>query len=456
MDYKKIVKKYKKEVVSNLQKWIQINSIYDESTVSKTCPFGKGVSSALEFIAVEAEKHGFEVDRCDGYCTEIVYGKGDIIGIYAHADVVPVSGTWKHDPFSGTIDEGKMYGRGTSDDKGPAMAAFYALCSLKDNDLIKGYQVRLVIGGNEERGSTCLEYYFNNLHKPYPKYGFTPDGEFPLIYGEKGISNYSVRWEVPFVKYIKEIKGGVVANSVIDEAYALLNTNRKLKVVAAQYFNATGCNYEIENYQEGVYKLKVFGKAAHGSTPNNGINAGLALLRFLSIYYKDDLLDVVPKYYLDGQGRALGLYFETELLHNSTYNVGLIDYKDGVLNYTVNFRYPENVNPLEVINNLNSLNIGKHTLLSESKPLLMDPKSDMVKALLDVYQTETGDYETPMMTIGGGTYAKESKNTLAFGSHFPNRDDRIHDSNETIHIDDLIDSMSIYAHAIDRLGKLCD
>lgn len=454
MDYKKIVKKYEKDVVENLRKWIQIPSLYDETTISEGKPFGNDVYDALDFIAKLAVEKGFEVDRCDGYCTEISYGEGDTIGIYAHADVVPVSGTWDHEPFSGDIENGKMYGRGTSDDKGPALAAFYALCALKENNLIDGYNVKLVIGGNEERGSTCLEYYFHNLKKDYPKYGFTPDGEFPLIYGEKGIANYKVECEVNYPSYIKEIKGGVVANSVIDEAYALLHTNRKIKDMASKYFKATGCSYEIETISDLEYKLTVYGLAAHGSIPNEGINAALVLLRFLSIYYNDESLDVLPSMYFDGNGKALGTFYESELLHETTYNLGLIEYKDGLLNYTINFRYPETVDPKKVIAKLNKLGLGKHTLLGESAPLLMDPNSDMVKTLMNVYQTETGDYTSKAMTIGGGTYAKESKNTLAFGSHFPGRDDRIHNSNETITIDDLIDSMSIYAHAIDALGRL--
>ena len=190
LNFKKLLKKYEKESISSLQEWIKINSIYDENTVSVDKPFGEGVASALEYIARLGEENGFNVDRCSSYCTEISYGEGDLIAVYAHADVVPVSGDWDEDPFSGKIKNGIMYGRGTSDDKGPAMAAFYALKALKENDLIKGYKVSLVVGGNEERGSACLEHYFHKLHKPYPKYGFTPDGDFPLIYGEKGICNY--------------------------------------------------------------------------------------------------------------------------------------------------------------------------------------------------------------------------------------------------------------------------
>lgn len=181
----KLAEKYYDLAIDSLKKWIQIDSTFDESTVTELAPFGKGVQKALEYIASLAEKDGFNVDRCDGYCTEISYGEGPLIAIYAHCDVVPVSGKWKFPPFSATIEDDIMYGRGTSDDKGPAIASYYALKLLRDNNLINGYKVTLVIGGNEECGSRCLEHYFHSLHKPYPSYGFTPDGDFPLIYGEK-------------------------------------------------------------------------------------------------------------------------------------------------------------------------------------------------------------------------------------------------------------------------------
>lgn len=453
LNYKKICKPYQREIIASLKKWININSIFDESTVSKEMPFGQGVHDALEYIALLGEEKGFKVDRCDGYCTEISYGEGDIIGIFAHCDVVPVSGEWKYPPFSGEIDDNKMYGRGTSDDKGPAIAAFYALCALKDNNLLSSYQVKLVIGGNEESGSKCLDYYFNILKKSYPKYGFTPDGEFPLIYGEKGIANYQVEQDVQFAN-IKQIHAGVVANSVIDKAEAIIEAPYNIVSFAKTYFAATLCNYELSDLNDGTFKLTIYGKAAHGSLPKNGVNAALCLLRFLSIYYQDEEEDIVPYFYFDCDGHALKSFYKSKLLHETTYNVGLLNYENHKLSYVVNFRYPENVNVDEVLSRLNSLNIGRHTLLSKSDPLLINPKSKMVKTLLKVYQDETGDLNTKIMTIGGGTYAKECKNTLAFGSHFPGREDRIHNNNETITLDDLLSSISIYAHAINELGRL--
>ena len=448
-DFNILAQKYYQEAVDSLQKWIQINSIYDALTVSEDKPFGLGVSSALEYIAKLAEKEGFSVDRCEGYCTEISYGTGDLISVYAHADVVPVSGNWKHGPFDAVIEDDIIYGRGTSDDKGPAIAAFYAIKLLKENNLINGYRVNLVIGGNEESGSRCLEYYFSKLNKPYPKYGFTPDGEFPLIYGEKAIAAYEVTLPLD-IKEISSLKGGVVINSVIDEANCELLTNLDEELVK-QYCLENSLRYELKNNT-----LTFYGKAAHGSLPELGINAGLHLIKFLGLTYNYEALVKTADGYLDGTGKNLGVYAYSDLLKATTYNVGLISYKDGELKYSVNFRYPETVNAEETCDKLNQLGLGKVNYLGTSEYLLVDPKSKMITALLESYQEYTGDYTSQPMAIGGGTYAKESKNTVAFGSHFPNREDHIHEANEKIHLEDLRKSIAIYADAILRLGNLTE
>lgn len=449
MELEEFVKNNLSEAINNLAKWIQINSIDDSMHGKENKPFGEGVYQALTFIAELAKKEGFEVDRCDGYCTEIKLGNGPkLISLYAHSDVVPVSGDWKYPPFSATIEDGVMYGRGTSDDKGPAMAAFYALKYLKENYDLGEYQVRLVIGGNEEKGSKCLEYYFHHLHKPNPNYGFTPDGDFPLIYGEKGISNYESVVNVN-LKPLLEFNAGVVINSVPDLATAKLikdetfeNTLKELKV-----------NYEIK-YLDNEMEVVAKGKASHGSLPQNGVNAGLVLLNAIAKHYNNEFLKLITKAYQDPFGKHLDLYFESELLHYSTYNVGLISYKDNVFNMSINFRYPENVDIKKVIISLNKKLPMKTTLLSESKCLLFDPKSPMITTLLKAYQDVTHDYVTPIKTIGGGTYAKECQNTIAFGSAFPGRNDKIHDANESIHLSDFEKSISIYATAIMYLSKL--
>lgn len=454
IDFKKLVKPYKDESIKALQDYIRINSINDMTTSKAGQPFGKGIKDALDYMAELGKKEGFEVDTCEGYCTELTYGEGDtMIGIFAHADVVPVTGKWTNDPFDPVIRDGQMFGRGTSDDKGPGLASFYAVKALKDNDLIKGFKVRLVFGGDEELGGRCLEHYFHVLNKPAPTYGFTPDAEFPLIYGEKGIGGYIHEYKLK-TEDVLSLNGGTAANIVIDEASAVLKKSPNLDKAIVSYFNLLNIKFQVIDIDNDKLELKVFGKAAHGSMPELGVNAGLILIKFLGYYYNDDSLQTLADNYIEPTGKKMGTYYETEFLHGTTYNVGIISLDGKTIKMVVNFRYPENVDCDEVCQKINELNIGHVNEIKGGKPLLFDPSSPMVQTLLKAYQEESGDYETPAMTIGGGTYAKECENTIAFGSHFPGREDNIHSPDEKIHLEDYLNSQYIYARAIYDLGKL--
>lgn len=446
-DFKELMKNYETEAIKTLQSFVQIDSVYRGDTVAKNMPFGEGVYKALTFIGKVAEKDGFSVDYCDGYATEISCGSGDkLIAIYAHADVVPVSGVWKHPAFSATIENDVMYGRGTGDDKGPGIAAYYALKALRDAHLIDGYKVTMVFGGNEENGSACLKYYFDELKKPYPTYGFTPDADFPLIYGEKGITNYLHQTQVDLFPVIS-INAGTASNVVIDTAEAIIAQDDKIE----DELKKRKLNYSLQ-MEKDTMRLTIYGKSAHGSTPELGINAGLELIAFLGEYYDLAALKNLASLYADPFGKAMNLYFESENLHETTYNVGIIEYVDTVLRVTVNFRYPETVNGEEIVERINEKTLVPTEIISTSPYLYFDPESPFIKALYQVYVEETGDTVNKPMTIGGGTYAKESKNTIAFGAAFPGKDNLFHSPNEHFELNDLRQSMAIYAHAIFKLG----
>lgn len=452
MNFKKLVQNYKDESLETLKNIIQINSVYDEKTVNDKMPYGEGIYNAHQFMKNLAIKDGFKVDECDNRCLEISYGDGDtLVGVFAHLDVVPISGEWKFPPFSATINDNKMYGRGTSDDKGPGISAYYALKALKDNNLIKDFKVKLVFGCDEERGSSCLEYYFNTLKKDQPTYGFTPDGDFPLIYGEKGIANYMMKGKI-YLGPIKEIKAGVVINSVIDQAFVTVTDKQKL----INYLNNHNeIKYEIISETDNEIKINFIGKSAHGSLPELGINSGIIALKVLGDVYDIGFLKRIAKDYEEVHGKNLNQYYSTSNLGQTTYNVGLISYNNNDFEIKVNFRYPENVDANQVISSLQEDSELPLTLLSESKPLFYDPlKTPFIKKLAEVYVLETNDVTNKPMTIGGGTYAKEVKNTVAFGSHFPGKEDHIHEANEKIDLEDFYNSMSLYAHAIYALGNL--
>ena len=170
-DFKKMVAPYKEEALKTWKEIVSIPSVLDPETKTEQMPFGKGVEESLAYVARLGEKLGFKVNRCDNYVTELTYGEGDkIFDIYGHCDVVPVEKEkWTHDPFELTLVDGNtMYGRGSSDDKGPAIACLYAVKALMENQLLGGYKLRFLFGGNEENDALCLEHYFHTMKKEYP------------------------------------------------------------------------------------------------------------------------------------------------------------------------------------------------------------------------------------------------------------------------------------------------
>ena len=445
MKYKEFILSAKDNMIEELMRFVSINSVFDKESVTKEHPFGEGVAKALDYVAKLGEKYGFEVDRCDGYCTELTIGSGDkMIGIFAHSDVVPATGDWERDPFECYVHDGKVYGRGTSDDKGPFIAAFYAVLALLDEGLLKDYKVRFVVGGDEERGSRCLDYYFKTIKKPAPTYGFTPDADFPVIYGEKGINDFFPELEVE-IPHVKKICGGAATNAVCDKVEIELD---EVDLVL-DYLKKNNIAYLCEKNV-----VTIIGKSAHGSTPNEGDNAAIKTLKILGEVYGVEKLQKLADGLADTSGKKWDGFCKTKLMGETTYCVGMISYEKGLLKFSVNFRYPETVKSVEYKDKFDAYFGSKSTMGGESHVLFFDPKSKLVKTLMKAYRAETHDLFAKPITIGGGTYAKHCENTVAFGALFAGRESVMHQPNEYMPVDDIIKSALIYARAIDLLGKL--
>ena len=450
INFKNICSEYQKEALETLIKDCSINSVYDEKTVTKEHPYGEGVAKAFEFIKDIALKDGFNVEICDGRCIEISTGEGEqLVGVFAHQDVVPATGKWNHPPFEPYLDEkeNRLYARGTSDDKGPGIAAYYALKALKDNGLIKNYRVKLVFGGDEERGSSCLTYYFETLKKEEPTFGFTPDADFPLIYGEKGIVNYTYEGNLPLNNVIS-IKGGIASNVVIDSCVVKVNEPEKL----VNYLK-TDDKVKFNKLSEDTFEF--LGKSAHGSTPELGMNSGVIALGVLGEVYNNPSLSLLCNEYANVNGKNMHVFCESKDMGMTTFNVGIIDYENGHFKMVVNFRHPENCDVDTTLNKIQECSPLLIKVDSKTPYLYFDPENTaFIKELYKVYVEETGDTVHKPMAIGGGTYAKEAKNTVAFGNCFPGKVDHIHEENEKIDLEDFYNSIPIYAHAIYALGNL--
>ena len=436
------------DLMRNLATFVSINSVYDESTVSKTNPFGKGVSDALGFIEDLAKKDGFEVKNYNNKVVEILVGEGKNITIMAHADVVPAGSGWSHDPFTMIESDGKLFGRGVADDKGPLLAAYYAMKAVRDNHMMGDYSIRFLVGGNEESGSAGIEYYFKTLKKPQPNLGFSPDAEYPLIFAEKGIINFEVKKKLT-VKHVHSIVGGVAVNSVIEKCVVTVDYDPDFITFLADH------KYDADYVREDDLLVVTFnGKAAHGASPEEGFNAGMAAIKAVANFYTNkDLLNIYALY-SNLQGYGLEAFATSDEMGHNTLNVGLIKYVDKQFSMTVNFRYVDKCDKKETMFNIKEMSKPFTVSVLSESPLLFYPKeSVLVTTLLHAYQEETGDMQSQPKAIGGGTYAKEADNIVAFGMEFPGWNSNMHSPGEQVRKADLFKSVSIYARAIVELGK---
>lgn len=446
--YETITLNSRQELLENLDKFVAINSVFDASTVDKNNPFGKGVSKALGFIEKLARNDGFTVTNYENKVVEILCGEGKNITILAHADVVPAGTGWNQDPFK-MVDHGdRLTGRGVADDKGPLLAAYYAMKAIRDNHLQGDYQIRFIVGGNEESGSAGVDYYFNKLKKVQPDFGFSPDAEYPLIFAEKGIMNFEVKKKLS-LKHVYSIDGGEASNSVIEKCVVVLDYDTDF----ITYLDDG--RYDVDYVRDGDKLIVTFnGKAAHGSTPENGFNAGMAAIKCLANYFTNKDLLQLYACYSNLQGYGLDAFGNSDEMGHNSLNVGIIKYDGKEFEMVVNFRYVDTCDIEDI-----KRNIKEHSkpftinFLGESKLLHYPKESVLVKTLLKAYQDETGDLKSEPKAIGGGTYAKEANNIVAFGMEFPGWNSNMHSPGEQVRKADLFKSLSIYAKAIVDLGK---
>lgn len=450
--YDKLTSKYQKDLLKSLSEFVAINSAYDPDTASERDPFGIGVSEALNYIEALARKDGFEVNNYDNKVVEIIYGRGKKnLTIMAHADVVPAGTGWNDPPFKMVEKKGVLYGRGVSDDKGPLLATYYAMKALRDAGDLGGYQIRFLVGGNEESGSLCMEHYFHTLKKPQPTLGFSPDSDFPLIFAEKGIYTFEVSHSLN-VPGLISINGGVASNAVIEKCDVKFELNNDFLNFIMKKYKRTEAAIHTE---DDITTVTFIGKAAHGALPELGINAGMMAISALADYTKDPLLAQLKKLYtpLDGSGYKCSGNSK-EMGHNSS-NVGLISFKDGQIRLTCNFRYVDTCDKKELLSTIKEVNKPFVVKVVGESPLLYYPKDTvLISTLLNSYREETGDLKSEPLAIGGGTYAKEADNTVAFGMQFPGWESNMHSPGESVRKDDLFKGMSVYARAIVDLGKL--
>lgn len=465
--WKEKVQAYEQQIIDDLKGLLSIESVRDYSKATTDYPVGPGPREALEYMYQLAERDGFATHDVDHIAGRIEVGEGeDVFGILCHVDVVPAGDGWDSDPFDPVVTDDRIVARGTLDDKGPTIAAYYAVKILNDMNVNWKKRLHIIIGTDEESDWKCTNRYFET--EEMPELGFAPDAEFPAIHGEKGLTTFDViqkhrEEDLDEPEYeLYTFKSGERYNMVPDEAVARLFVKENMTDVV-QNFEQFLTEHKLEGsniVDRGILELRVQGKAVHAMDPSIGVNAGLYLLHFLATLNLDktatNFVDFSEKYLFESHfGEKLGMKFHTDTMGDVTTNVGVIqyDHKDGESKFGINLRYPDGFNFDEAIQRFGKeaealgfdITIGEHKV-----PHYVDKNDPFVQTLVQAYRNQTGD-ETEPYTIGGGTYARNLEKGVAFGAMFEDSEDLMHQKNEYITKKQLFNATSIYLEALYEL-----
>lgn len=449
------------DIISALQECIRIKSVKDSKQTAPGAPFGTGIQKGLEWILGLGEKFGFSVKNVQGYAGHIEMGSGKLLGILGHIDVVPEGDGWSVPPYNGTIKDGKIFGRGALDDKGPSIAALFAMKAIKDAQIPLNMRVRLIIGTDEESGWADMEYYLNK--EEVPQIGFAPDAEFPVIHAEKGILHleFSKSPTNPFPHLIS-IQGGERANIVPDAC------NLVLKGFPREYIKTKLENYPFPQGVSGQLiclesdqgiELRINGVGAHGSLPQKGKNAiiyALLFLRTLPLTQEEQqTVDFILEHPGQGfYGEGFDIALSDEPSGKLSLNLGVLELSPGKLRFVTDIRYPVTCKSAEIITQIEKIVRTEDfslKILTHQEAHYVPKDSHLVQSLLKAYADVTG-LEPFAFAIGGGTYAKVLPQGVAFGPLFPGEPEVIHCADEYISIKNLLLATKVYAQAILNLA----
>lgn len=436
------IEENKAAMLQTLQDLIAIPSIATENP-EHDFPYGTACANALDYMLQTAADYGlhvqnlaYHVGTADTDATEAPY-----LGILSHLDVVPVMAeNWKTPPFTPVIEKDCLFGRGAIDDKGPAVAALYAVKSIQDAGMQLKKPVRLLFGCNEENGSTDLEYY--NAHDTMPPFVFTPDGNYPLIAIEKGMMRIAFTGKM--TDPILHLQAGTAPNAVPAKSVSTILMTAVPTVLPE--------NCIAEAIDKDTVQLTWNGLAAHASTPETGNNAITGLLSLLATNENYTVCRALSALFPHGctDGSGLGIVCADETSGALTCICSQMQIEDGQLSGMIDIRYPLCITKEAIFQTVQAAfqTAGcSCEVVLQNDPHAVDTNSPFVQKLLHVYEEETGE-KGECLAIGGGTYVHDIAGGVAFGAEFPGWDYHMHGDDEFIPISHLMQDVRMIAAAI--------
>ena len=453
LDLENYVEENDDAIFRDIARLVSVNSV--EGEPEPDAPFGPGPRDALNLGLRIAEELGLKTVNCEGKIGYAQLGEGAedrYLATITHLDVVPVGDGWKEDPFTMREREGYIIGRGVMDDKGPSVLCLYALKYLKERNVPLKYPIRALLGANEETGMLDVEHYLANY--PAPLFCFSPDANFPLCNGEKGIYHGRILSKLPLGNIV-DIRGGVAANAIPDKAEA---TVRADKLESAEGVDA-------EQLENGLWHVTAHGIGGHASMPKGTVNAIGVLVEYLlrsGVCDENErkLLNLLSLLHRAWDGSALGVQADDGLFEPLTIVGGVIGVENGRLFQTVDSRYPTNTSGEKIAAGIREKagEIAEVTVDRDAEPFYMSLDNPAVQVCINAYNAVTGENAKPY-TIGGGTYARDFPNAVSFGPEHPERPapdfaGPIHGVDEAACKADLIEALKVYILALIELEKL--
>ncbi len=454
--YTEKVQEYKEDILKDIAYLVEVPSIRDLSTKNQDSPFGENIAVAFHRFLEIANNLGFTCENDQGYAVHAEIGQGhEYVGVLAHIDVVDVQNIdhWETNPFSMTIKNNKIFGRGVNDDKGPLIASLYAAKILNDMNVNWKRKVRIIVGGAEETTWECMDHYFKNHNQPV--LGFSPDGNFPIVNGEKGILGMKLFFnsqDKPEEICIIESRNKI--NYLCDDLKVVFKTENVEEIVSL------GKNANEVLLKDNTVTLIYKGKTSLSRNPQRGLNAIFLFVKdFYDFDFKEDgiinMMTFIKNCLLDDfYGEKIGLFRDHKEMGKSSICPMTIKWGNGMGELTLDYRYPKNIEPSQIKDKLYELS-SKYKFnvnFEREKNLLYVPSnSELITALKEAYK-EVMNEEAQTITKGGASYARVLNNGVAFGATFEGEDPKPHMPNENMSIDSLMKATEIYCEALYRLA----
>lgn len=447
MSFGENIMKYKEDIIADLTELIAIKSI----SGTDAC------QDALDWMIKKAQSFGLKAEKVGDKACHVELGEGGkLCGVLSHLDVVPEGNNWNSLPFELSVGDGYMYGRGIADDKGAALVNLYCLRALKEMGVTGKNTVRAIFGVDEERGMHDMDEYFSK--EPLPELSFTPDSEYGICQYEKGLLQLELYADTHDGTTLTQMHSGKAVNAVPDTAYALLDCTENEDHQLARLADAKKGSFEFYYTIDGLMVLSR-GTAAHGSTPEKGLNAATALIDLLTSNFALPTMGTIPAFishYIgtDYDGVMLGIKMRDKESGPLTVNVGTVHIDEGYATCTMDIRYPVTADGEEILRKIteNAEREGVHVkVLEHTPPLNMDKDSDIIRLLSESYEAVVG--EKPLLySTGGGTYARKlGGKGVAFGPVFPGEESNMHNANECLSVDKYFKHAQICLESIYHL-----